>query len=163
MRVLKNNFMRYMDVDEETINEEEFGWKLILFASAIGTGTHLMTATMIILTLVLTGFLSITVRSSLPSGSVVTYCLTFYVSGYVAIRLNLQMKGKNWVRSALLIATFYPIVFMWVNSVTLAKQSTSALPFGMLFTNTCLYCLLCLPPSPSLEPLPQKNYAKKGF
>mmetsp|Transcript_4286 Transcript_4286/g.6425 ORF Transcript_4286/g.6425 Transcript_4286/m.6425 type:complete len:646 (-) Transcript_4286:351-2288(-) len=178
MRVLKNDFARYMDIDEETMEEEESGWKLIhgdvfrfpvhntLFASAIGTGTHLITATMIILILALTGFLSTTVRGSLLSGSVVTYCLSSCVSGYVSTRLYLQMNGKNWVRCALLTASLFPvpvaIVFMWVNSVALAKRSTSALPFGTLFTISCLYCLLCFPLT-VFGAIAAKNYAKKDF
>uniref|UniRef100_A0A7S2I724 Transmembrane 9 superfamily member n=1 Tax=Helicotheca tamesis TaxID=374047 RepID=A0A7S2I724_9STRA len=51
---------------------------------------------------------------------------------------------------------------MWVNSVALAHGSTSALPFGTLFTIACLYCFLSFPLT-VFGSIYAKNYATKDF
>jgi len=61
MRVLKNDFSRYLELDDESLEEEESGWKLIhgdvfrfpefpvLFCASVGTGVQLVVATFFLL------------------------------------------------------------------------------------------------------------------
>ncbi|KAL7468940.1 hypothetical protein ACHAXS_009175 [Conticribra weissflogii] len=178
MRVLKNDFSRYMELDDETLEEEESGWKLIhgdvfrfpefpvLFCASVGTGVQLIVATFFLLGLALTNLISTTRRGSILAGMVVLYCLTCTVGSYVSTRLYLQMNGKAWVRCVLVTAGLFPVpvatVFMWVNTVALVHGSTSALPFSTIFTIAALYSLLACPLT-VLGGILAKNYASHDF
>mmetsp|Transcript_16392 Transcript_16392/g.41105 ORF Transcript_16392/g.41105 Transcript_16392/m.41105 type:complete len:629 (-) Transcript_16392:126-2012(-) len=178
LRVLKNDFSRYMELDDDAIEEEESGWKLIhgdvfrfpenpaLFCAAVGVGNQLIVTTLAHLGLALAGFISTTRRGSLLSGVVVLYCLTSFIAGYSSISLYRQMNGKNWVRCIVLTAGLFPgptvAIFMWVNSVALAHGSTSALPFTTILTVTALYSLIAFPTT-VFGGIVAKNYVKAEF
>jgi hypothetical protein len=178
LRVLKNDFSRYMELDDETLEEEESGWKLIhgdvfrfpqhsdIFCAAVGTGNQLMILTLFHLTLALLNIISTTRRGSILAGVVVLYCLTSFVGGYTAVRLYRQMNGKNWVRCILLQAALFPApvvtVFLWVNSLALAHGSTSALPFTAILTVVALYVFVSFPLT-VFGGIMAKNYASADF
>lgn len=178
LRVLKNDFSRYMELDDDAIEEEESGWKLIhgdvfrfpenpaLFCAAVGVGNQLIVTTLAHLGLALAGFISTTRRGSLLSGVVILYCLTSFIAGYSSISLYRQMNGKNWVRCIVLTAGLFPgptvAIFMWVNSVALAHGSTSALPFTTILTVTALYSLIAFPTT-VFGGIVAKNYVKAEF
>jgi len=178
LRVLKNDFSRYMELDDDAIEEEESGWKLIhgdvfrfpenpsLFCAAVGVGNQLVVTTFCHLGLALTGIISTTRRGSLLAGVVVLYCLTSFVAGYSSIRLYRQMNGKNWVRCIVLTAGLFPAptvaIFMWVNSVALAHGSTSALPFTTILTVTALYAFIAFPTT-VFGGIVAKNYVPAEF
>jgi len=178
LRVLKNDFSRYMELDDDAIEEEESGWKLIhgdvfrfpenpsLFCAAVGVGNQLIVTTFCHLSLALTGLISTTRRGSLLAGVVVLYCLTSFVAGFTSIRLYRQMNGKNWVRCIVLTAGLFPAptvaTFMWVNSVALAHGSTSALPFTAILTVMALYAFVAFPTT-VFGGIVAKNYAPADF
>ena len=74
MRILKKDFSRYMDVDEEELTEEESGWKMIhgdvfrcppflnLFTAFIGTGAQIFSTVFLLLLAVLLGMFKATKR-----------------------------------------------------------------------------------------------------
>jgi len=178
MRVLKNDFSRYMELDEETMEEEESGWKLIhgdvfrfptnscLFCAAVGTGTQLLAAVFLILMLALTGWISMTRRGSILAGTVVIYSLTSIIGGYVGTKLYLQMNGKAWARCVLLTAVLFPLpvvlVFSWANSIAIFHGSTSALPFGVIVTIAALFIFICAPLT-LIGGVLAKNFATKDM
>jgi hypothetical protein len=178
LRVLKNDFSRYMELDDDTIEDEESGWKLIhgdvfrfpenssLFCAAVGVGNQLIVTTFCHLSLALTGLISTTRRGSLLSGMVILYCLTSFVAGYSSISLYRQMNGKKWVQCIVLTAGLFPVptvlIFMWVNSVALAHGSTSALPFTTILTVTALFGFISFPTT-VFGGLVAKNYVKAEF
>lgn len=178
MRLLKNDFSNYMDVEEEIIEEEESGWKLIhgdvfrfpqystLFCAAVGSGNQLMISTFIVLLLALTGRVSTTRRGSILATAVIIYSLASVVSGYTGTRLYLQMNGKAWARCVLLTAILFPapvvLVFSYVNSVAVVHGSISALPFSTVFTLAALYGFICLPLT-LFGGILAKNYSTKDM
>lgn len=178
LRVLKNDFSRYMEIDDDAMEEEESGWKLIhgdvfrfpqapgIFCAAVGTGNQLIVLTFCHLCLALTGLISTTRRGSILAGVVVLYCLTSFVAGYTSVRLYRQMNEKNWVRCILLTATLFPapvvFVFLWVNSIAFAHGSTSALPFTTILTIAALYTFLAFPLT-VFGGIVAKNYASPDF
>mmetsp|Transcript_11998 Transcript_11998/g.22452 ORF Transcript_11998/g.22452 Transcript_11998/m.22452 type:complete len:609 (+) Transcript_11998:180-2006(+) len=178
MRILKNDFSRYMDIEEDTIDEEESGWKLIsgdvfrtpgsptLFCAAVGTGTQLMVTCFIVLLLALTGMVSTTRRGSILACAVITYTLTSVVGGYISTKLYFQMSGKAWARTVVVTTLLFPapvgIVFAWANSVAMAHGSISALPFSTIVTILSLYVFVCLPLT-LLGGILAKQYAKKDL
>jgi len=178
MRVLKNDFTNYMDIEEEIVEEEESGWKLIhgdvfrfpqqstFFCAAVGSGNQLLVSTFIVLLLALTGRVSTTRRGSILAAAVIIYSFMSVVGGYTATRLYFQMNGKAWSRCVLLTAVFFPLpaalVFCYVNSVAFAHGSISALPFSTVFTIAALYFLICVPLT-LIGGILAKNFAKKDM
>jgi hypothetical protein len=179
-RILKNDLSNYMDIElnDDVMEEEETGWKLIsgdvfrfphhslLFCACVGTGTHLLTTSMTVLTLALTGFVSTTRRGSILTCFVIVYCLTSIIGGYISTKLYFQMNGKAWARCVFLSALLFPlpvaIVFSWANSVAMAHGSISALPFTTIVTIGFLYAFVSLPLT-MLGGLFAKQYAKKDM
>jgi hypothetical protein len=178
MRILKNDFARYMDIEEDTIEEEESGWKLIsgdvfripenptLFCAMVGTGTQLMVTCFAVLLLALTGSVSTTRRGSILACAVITYSLASVVGGYISTKLYFQMNGKAWARCVVVAALLFPlpcaVVFSWANSVAMAHGSISALPFTTIVTILCLYAFVCLPLT-LLGGILAKQYGKKDM
>jgi hypothetical protein len=178
LRVLKNDFSRYMELDDDVMEEEESGWKLIhgdvfrfptnpaLFCSAVGVGNQLTLVTFFHLCLALSGLISTTRRGSILAGVVVLYCLTSFVSGYTSVRLYRQMNQNNWVQCIVTTAILFPapclFVFMWVNSIALAHGSTSALPFTAILTVSALYTFIAFPLT-ICGGIMAKNYADTDF
>lgn len=178
MRILKNDFSRYMEIDEEDMNEEETGWKLIhgdvfrfprhssVFCAALGAGVQLTCCSFLVLLIALTGIISTTKRGSVLSGFVLCYCLSSFVGGYVSTSMYLKMSGKFWVRCLLINALIFPVpvivVFSWVNSVALVNKSTSAITFGAGFTVALLFLFVSFPLTIT-GGIFAKNYGNKDF
>jgi len=178
LRVLKNDFSRYMEIDEQAMDEEESGWKLIhgdvfrfpdfsdVFCAAVGTGLQLICTSVSLFVLALTGVVSTTRRGSILAAMIVLYCLTSVIGGYFSARLYRQMNGKNWVRNVLITAFLFPgpttLVFTWVNTVAIAHGSTSALPFATVLTIIFLYSLVSFPLT-VVGGILAKNYSSADF
>merc|ERR1712185_429607 len=129
MRLLKNDFTRYMDIEDDEIGEEESGWKLIhgdvfrfpsnisLFSAFVGSGAQL--------------------------------CLTTFVGGFVGARLYRQLGGLAWVWNTVITALVFPLpltgVFSWVNTVAWLHGSTAALPMVAVMIVAALYALVSFP------------------
>ena len=85
MRVLKNDFSRYMEVEEDEIGEEETGWKLIngdvfrfpplvnLLAALVGAGSHLFCVTFLLLTCAVTNCFVPTKRGAILTAMIILY------------------------------------------------------------------------------------------
>jgi len=178
LRVLKNDFSRYMEIDDQTMEEEESGWKLIhgdvfrfpqypaVFCAAVGTGVQLIVASLFLFVLALMGVVSTTKRGSVLAAIIVLYCLSSFVGGYWSSRFYRQMGGKLWVQNIVITAILFPLpvfsVFAWVNTIALFHGSTSALPFGAVFTVFALYVFCCFPLT-VVGGILAKNYSSADF
>lgn len=178
LRVLKSDFSKYMDLDDDDLEEEESGWKLIhgdvfrfpahigFFSALVGTGNQLLVMTFCHLCLALTGVISTTRRGSLLAGVFFLYCLTSVIGGFTAVRMYRQMGGKNWSRCIIFTALLFPVpvvvVFSFVNTVALIYGSTSALPFTAVFTVLALYLFVSFPLTVG-GGIMAKNYASADF
>lgn len=161
MRVLKNDFSRYMEMEEEEIGEEETGWKLIngdvfrfppftnCLSSCVGAGAHLLCVTFLLLTCAITNVFVPTKRGSILTAMIILYVCAAPIGGFVAARLYRQVGGEAWLANALMTALVFPaplaFVFMWVNSVAVAHASSAALPVFAVIIIAALYCLVALP------------------
>mmetsp|Transcript_27999 Transcript_27999/g.85882 ORF Transcript_27999/g.85882 Transcript_27999/m.85882 type:complete len:588 (+) Transcript_27999:41-1804(+) len=161
MRVLKNDFSRYMEVEEDELGEEETGWKLIngdvfrfpplsnALAAMVGSGTHLFVVTFLLLTCAICGFFVPTKRGAILTAMIVLYAVASPVGGFVSGRLYRQLTGDAWLANALLAVLVFPAplvaVFAWVNSVALAHGSSAALPASAVAGIVALFALVALP------------------
>lgn len=175
IRVLRDDLSRYMDIE---VDEDEPGWKLIhgdvfrfpdypiLFCAGTGTGMQLIASTFVVFALALSGTVSTTRRGSILASTVVSYCILSIIGGYCSVRLYQQMNGKKWVHCVLVAAFLFPgplfMIFAFVNTTALMHGSTSALPFGTIFTILGLFIFLSLPLT-IVGGILAKNYASTDF
>lgn len=144
MRILKKDFSKYMDVDEDELTEEETGWKMIhgdifrapeslsTFCAIVGSGAQLFFTVTIVLGCVLIGAFQATKRGAILTAFIIIYALCGVIGGLVSGRLHKQLKGRDWVWNVVLTSGIFPTplacVFAWVNSVAWNSGSTAALP-----------------------------------
>jgi len=144
MRILKQDFSKYMEIDEDELAEEETGWKMIhgdvfrvppylnLFAALIGAGAQLFFTVILLLLSVLMGAFKYTKRGALLTAGIMIFAVCGIFGGIVAGRLFKQLKGKNWAWNTILTAMVLPlpltIVFAVVNTIAWSSNSTAALP-----------------------------------
>ena len=162
MRVIKNDFTRYMradDDDEEA--EEETGWKLIhgdvfrvpaylnVFAAFVGAGMHVFFTTLVLLSLAVAGTFSLARRGSIVAACIILYVLAAFVGGYVSARLYKQLRGTNWVWNVMLNLVVFPApvcaTFAVLNTTAIVKASTAALPFGTIAVVIALFAFVAFP------------------
>jgi len=163
MRVIRNDFTRYMRADEEDMEagEEETGWKLIhgdvfrppvslsLFTAIVGAGAHLFVMTLVLLSLAVGGFFSLARRGSIVAASILLYVVTAFVGGFVTARLYKKLKGTSWVWNIMLNLAIFPApllgTFSILNTTAILKASTAALPMGTIFIVALLFLFVAFP------------------
>ena len=163
LRVIRNDFTRYMRADDElaAAGEDETGWKLLhgdvfrappalsLFAALVGAGVHLLVTTLLLLSLSLFGTFSLARRGSIVAACIVLYVLTAFIGGYASARLYRQLKGGAWVWNVVLALLAVPVpfgaTFSVLNTTALVKNSTAALPWGTIFVVLALFALIAVP------------------
>lgn len=144
-RVLRNDFVRYNNEGEGSLEDEDYGWKLIsndvfrfppyksLFCSVLGVGSQFLALGFGILLMALAGLFNVHRHGSLSTAAFILYALTSCVSGYVSAKTFRQMNGELWVWNINLTACIYTVPFFltwsFINSVAWAYGSTQALPF----------------------------------
>lgn len=161
MRILKNDFSRLMEVDEDEISEEETGWKMIhgdvfrspamlsVFCAVVGAGAQIFCTVLLNLCCVLLGVLDPTKRGALLTAMILTYATCGVVGGLVACGLYRQLKGANWVWTCVLTACMMPVplalVFVVLNSIAWSSNSTAALPLTTIMLMLSIMLFVHLP------------------
>ncbi|KAK9803193.1 hypothetical protein WJX73_001092 [Symbiochloris irregularis] len=161
LRVVKNDFVRFMRDEESADDQEETGWKylhgdvfrpprhLALFCACTGTGAQVFAMAMSIFALALVGLFYPYNRGSLLTACVVLYALTAGIAGYTSLTLYRMLGGSNWVRCVLMTGGLFcgPLLltFMFLNTVAIGYRSTAALPFGTICIIVVLWALVTLP------------------
>ncbi|CAN0265290.1 unnamed protein product [Pylaiella littoralis] len=162
LRIIKNDFTKYMDGgDEDDIGEEESGWKLIhgdvfrfpshvnLFAALTGAGAQLCVVTISLLLCALLGVFRPTKRGSILTCILVLYSMTAWVSGLMSARLYRQLGGRKWVWNAITSSLVFPLpllgVFSVVNTIAISQSSTAALPFYPVVVIVAMFVFIAFP------------------
>lgn len=151
MRILKKDFSKYMEIDEDELAEEETGWKMIhgdvfrspqmlnLFCGVVGAGGQLFFTIFILLLSVLVGAFKATKRGALLTAGIMIFAVCGLFGGMVSGRLYKQLKGKNWAWNTMLTASIFPVplglVFMAVNTIAWNYNSTAALPITTIMVS----------------------------
>lgn len=144
MRILKKDFSKYMELDDDELVEEETGWKMIhgdvfrlpsnlnLFVALIGAGAQIFFTFFILLLSVLIGAFKVTRRGALLTAGIMIFAVCGFFGGAFSGRLFKQLQGKNWVWNTILTSSLFTVplslTFMFVNTVAWANNSTAALP-----------------------------------
>ncbi|KAM7484754.1 hypothetical protein LguiA_000763 [Lonicera macranthoides] len=159
--VLKKDISKYSNDNELGDNQEETGWKYIhgdvfrypkhksLFAAALGSGTHLLTLTVLIIILGIVGLFYPYNRGLFMTAVVIIYALTSWVAGYVAVSFYYQLEGTNWVWNLLLNGGLFCgplfVTFFSLNTVANAYRATAALPLAKIVIIFLIWAILASP------------------
>ena len=161
---LRRDYQRYnrLPTDEERLDDvEEFGWKLVhadvfrppsrpmLMSIILGTGTQLLSMTLITIFFAALGFLSPANRGGLLTALLVTYVLLGSVSGYVCARMYKTFKGKSWQQATTFNAFAFPTLtfglFFIMDVVAMAYGSSDAVPFTTILLLLVLWLGISTP------------------
>jgi len=151
VRTLNRDFSRYnaLSTDEEELDKEEFGWKLVhadvfrppsfspmLLCVCCGSGLQILCMAFLSLVFSAIGFLSPTNRGSLVTAQLVFFVLAGSTNGYVTARLYKTFKGASWQHATTMTAILFPgvtfFVFFILNIMAWIEGSTDAVPFSTL-------------------------------
>lgn len=160
MRILKRDYDTYNRDDEDGMDKEESGWKMLhgdvfrfptnvnLLSSILGNGVQLLSLSFAVLSLALIGafyadigyramYTSVIVIYILTTGMLETIWFTFFagISGYVSGAYYKSFGGDRWVLNVLLTVSLFalPVFLTWAlcNTIALFYQSSAAFPFSM--------------------------------
>ena len=164
MRVLKNDFSRYTHAEEEEEEEEESGWKLVhgdvfrlppmlsVFCAYVGTGAQLFSLIVFLLVLAVMNTFYPGNRGAMYTAAIVLYALTAGTAGFVSAHLYCRLNGGDssfWAWNLVLSGALFPapmfLMFSFLNTVAIAYNSQTALPFGTILVIICIWALVTLP------------------
>jgi len=156
-----NRYNRVLTDDEKAEEIEETGWKLVhgdvfrpptrpmLFSVTVGSGVQTFTMGVVTLFFSAIGFLSPANRGWLMIAMLLVWVFMGVLAGYHSARTFKMFNGKEWQRSTLMTALFYPsIVFTIIfilNLIVWAEGTTNAIPFGSLVAVLALWFLVSVP------------------
>jgi MFS family permease len=166
VRVLRKDFARYMELDEENSEaseeeQEESGWKLVhadvfrfpknvmLLTAALGNGCQILVLVTSLLALALLGTFYPGNRGALYLSAVLLYVASSFIAGYVSTSVYLQLNGQKWATNSLLAASLFAgpffITFSIVNSIAWYYGSSSALPAVTIILIIAMWALISFP------------------
>uniref|UniRef100_A0A2P2I9F1 Transmembrane 9 superfamily member n=1 Tax=Hirondellea gigas TaxID=1518452 RepID=A0A2P2I9F1_9CRUS len=167
MRVLRKDFTRYMDQDEEIDEEfEDSGWKQVrndvfrsprhpmLFAAGIGNGCQILVVVTALLILALGGTFDPGNRGTVYVTVLFLYAATAGISGYVSAKWYRHFVGAkrselDWKICAVATASLYVLpflgVFAVVNTVAIAYSASTAMPFINILSILLLWTVFIFP------------------
>ncbi|TPX54772.1 hypothetical protein PhCBS80983_g05768 [Powellomyces hirtus] len=164
IRTLRRDYARYdreeglLDLDRDL--GDDYGWKqvhgdvfrspsrLTILATFIGTGLQLIVLAlcMIVLTILADLYLE---RATILTVTIFIYALTSMLGGYVSGSFYCKYGGRNWVRTMVLTAAFWPatvaLVVNIVNFAAISITSSRAIPFGTMMTVVAIWAFLVFP------------------
>jgi len=160
-RILRNDFLRYNSDEDESLDDEDYGWKILhtdvfrfppfkpLLCSFLGVGSQFLSLAVGLLFVALFGLFNVHRHGSLNSAAIILFALTSCVSGYVSARMYKQMNGDQWVWNINLTACLFTVPFFltWstINSVAWAYGSTQALPVSTIIVLMLVWIIIGYP------------------
>jgi len=162
MRILKNDFMRYARMEEESgLEMEETGWKLVngdvfrcpahreLLCAILGNGSQLLAMCFGVLFLACLGPYTRYNRGALLVAALFIFAFTSGINGYVSASMYSKLEGQNWVWSLMLAYFLFLgplfVVATCLNFVAVAYGSSAALPFGTVVVILLILTLVSFP------------------
>ena len=161
VRTLHKDIARYNNADAAEEAQEEFGWKLVhgdvfrtpqnamLMSVLLGSGTQVISMTLVTLAFACLGFLSPATRGGLMTSMLVMFVFLGTPAGFVASRMYKMFGGEQWKANVMSTALFFPGlifgIFFCLNLVLWAKESSAAVPFGTLIALVAMWFCISVP------------------
>jgi transmembrane 9 superfamily protein 2/4 len=161
LRTLRRDISRYNDLETAEEAAEETGWKLVhgdvfrapphasWLAVAVGTGTQILSMTVVTVTFASLGFLSPANRGGLTTAALFLFVFSAVFNGYASARLYKSFKKTNWrmttFRAALTFPGIVSIIFLTLNFMVWGQKSSGAVPFGSMLALIFLWFGVSVP------------------
>lgn len=165
LRTLRNDYAKYTrdDDDIESLEHdisEESGWKLVhgdvfrpppnlaLLAALLGTGVQLALLILSVILITIAGTL-FEERGTILTVFIICYALTSYVGGYISGSYYARHDGKSWIRTMIITATLFPMLFFGIafvlNTIAIGYHSLAAVPFGSIVVVLLIWMFISIP------------------
>lgn len=161
MRTLKNDIVKYNEVNLDDDISDESGWKLVhadvfrppqhklLLSVLLGSGSQIFLMTLITIVFALFGLLSPSNRGSLSTFMFIIYILLSAFASFISSYLYRFFGGENWKLNMILTPTLVPgalfAVFLLLNFFLIYVESSGAIPIGTMFAMTGIWFVISIP------------------
>lgn len=161
IRILRKDISRYNDLETAEEAAEETGWKLVhgdvfrppvlssWLAVAVGTGTQLLSMTIVTILFAALGFLSPANRGGLTTAALFMFFFSGVFNGYASARLyksfRKEQKRITTIRSALAFPGVVSCIFLFLNFMVWGQKSSGAVPFGTMIALIFLWFGVSVP------------------
>ena len=161
VRTLKNDIVKYNEVNLDDDITDESGWKLVhgdvfrpppqrlLLSVLVGSGAQIFFMIFVTIFFALFGLLSPSNRGALSTFSFILYILSSFVSSYVSGYLYRFLGGDNWKLNLVLTPVLVPGilfgVFVLLNFFLISVDSSGAIPIGTMIAIVVIWFVISIP------------------
>lgn len=161
MRTLKNDIVKYNEVNLDDDISDESGWKLVhgdvfrppknrlLLSVLVGSGVQIFAMTFITILFALFGLLSPSNRGALSTFMFILYVIFSIIASFVSGYLYKFWGGDNWKLNMILTPVLVPGILFGVlvllNFSLIYVNSSGAIPFGTLFAIIAIWFVVSIP------------------
>lgn len=161
MRTLKNDIVKYNEVNLDDDISDESGWKLVhgdvfrppkhkmLLSILIGSGVQIFLMALVSITFALFGLLSPSNRGSLSTFTFLLYIVFSIVSSFVSGYLYRFFGGDNWKLNLILTPIVVPgtlfAIFILLNFFLIYVNSSGAIPVGTMLAIIVIWFVISIP------------------
>ncbi|KAI5955167.1 TMN2 [Candida jiufengensis] len=161
IRTLKNDIVKYNEVNLDDDLTDESGWKLIhgdvfrppsqkqLLSIIVGSGLQIFFMAFVTIIFALFGLLSPSNRGSLSTFMFIVYMSSSIISSYISGYLYRFLGGEDWKMNLILTPIIVPGIlfgiFIFLNFFLISVDSSGAIPMGTMITIVMIWFLISIP------------------
>ncbi|RCK59043.1 Transmembrane 9 superfamily member 1 [Candida viswanathii] len=161
VRTLKNDIVKYNEVNLDDDISDESGWKLthgdvfrppkqrLLLSVLVGSGVQVFIMAFVTIAFALFGLLSPSNRGSLSTFMFIVYIGSSIISSFVSGYLYRFLGGDNWKSNMLLTPILVPGIlfaaFVFLNFFLISVQSSGAIPMGTMAAIIVIWFVISIP------------------
>lgn len=158
---LKNDIIRYNEVNLDDDVAYENGWKLVygdvfrsppnrmLLSVIVGSGAQIFCMVLVTILFALLGLLSPSNRGALSTFMFILFIFFGIISSYVSGYLYRFLGGENWKLNMVLTPVLVPGIvfaaFILLNFFLISVQSSGAIPIGTMIAIIVIWFAISLP------------------
>ncbi|ODV78964.1 uncharacterized protein CANTADRAFT_51889 [Suhomyces tanzawaensis NRRL Y-17324] len=160
-RTLKNDIVKYNEVNLDDDISDESGWKLVhgdvfrppkqkmLLSILIGSGVQIFLMVFVTIVFALFGLLSPSNRGALSTFTFVLYIFFSIAASFVSAYLYKSFGGDNWKLNMILTPVTVPgtlfLIFVFLNFFLIYVESSGAIPIGTMFAIIFIWFVVSIP------------------
>lgn len=161
IRTLKNDIVKYNEVNLDDDISDESGWKLVhgdvfrpppqrmLLSVLVGSGVQIFFMAFVTIIFALFGLLSPSNRGALSTFMLIVYIGSSILSSFVSGYLYRFLGGDNWKLNLVLTPVLVPgilfAIFVFLNFFLISVDSSGAVPMGTMVAVIFIWFAISLP------------------
>ncbi|EMG48425.1 EMP70 Transmembrane 9 superfamily member 1 [Candida maltosa Xu316] len=161
IRTLKNDIVKYNEVNLDDDISDESGWKLVhgdifrppkqrlLLSVFVGSGCQIFFMAFVTIAFALFGLLSPSNRGSLSTFMFIIYIGSSVLSSFISGYLYRFLGGDNWKLNMILTPLLVPgalfAIFVFLNFFLISVQSSGAIPMGTMMAIIVIWFIISIP------------------